>query len=81
MNFVVGPFYRKPYPTVHILRVEYNAAGDDGLDYHTGRTLCGRRGVVRSGLAWHRVVAAVSKLEETQKPCQKCREVAERWMG
>lgn len=81
MNFVVGPFYRKPYPTVHILRVEYNAAGDDGLDYHNGRSLCGRRGVVRSGLVWHRVQAAVSKLEESGKGCQKCRVVAERWMG
>lgn len=80
MNFVVGPFYRKPYPTAHILRVEYNAAGDDGLDYHNGRTLCGRRGVVRSGLMWHRIQAVVSKLGEAENACQKCASVAERWM-
>lgn len=80
MIFVVGPLNTRPKLTSHILRVEWEQSGESGLDYHTGRTLCGRRGVVRSAMAFHSVRSAMSRMREAEKNCGKCGEVAERWM-
>lgn len=82
MNFVVGPFTTtvRLTHTTHLLRVEYRTERDDGLDFHTGRSLCGKRGVVRSGLVFHRIESAKRKLEEGENMCKRCEGIAERWL-
>lgn len=80
MRYAVGYLYRttgnltRVSPRRHILIVQYS---DEGIDYHRGRTLCGRKGAVRSGWVYSLRSIARHKLVEGPNLCLRCERSAE----